>query len=73
MRHPIAAQFIGDDLYCSPQVMLLAIDLHEDFIDEEGVTITSVLSFQSAGINGSELDTPEADRFAADSDASLSQ
>jgi len=38
-------------VYCPPQVVLLAIDFDEDFIDEEGVTIAPVLSLQSAGIN----------------------
>lgn len=51
--------------------MLLAVDLYEDFVDEKGVTITTVLSFQSAGINGSKLDAPEADRFSTDGDASF--
>ncbi len=53
--------------------MLLAIDLHIDFIDEESVSEATVFSFQAAGINGSELDAPKADCFAADSDASFSQ
>ena len=51
--------------------MLLAIDLHEDFIDIEGVTKATMLSLQSAGINGSEFDTPEADSFSGYDDASL--
>ena len=45
----------------------------EYFIDVEGITVASVLSLQSAGINGSELDAPEPDRFASDSDATLGQ
>ena len=53
--------------------MLLAIDFDKDFIDEKGVTVTSMLSFQSTGINSTELDTPEADGFATDCDASLSE
>ena len=53
--------------------MLLAVDLDEDFIDVESVAVASVLSFQSACINGSEFDAPEADRFSADSDAAFSQ
>ena len=59
-------------VYGSPQVVLLTVDLHENFIDEEGITIASVLSFQSACINGTELDTPQADRFAANRDAAFS-
>ena len=31
----------------SPQVMLLTIDFHEDFINEEGIAVTSVLTLQS--------------------------
>jgi len=31
-----------------PQVMLLAIDFHEDLVNVESIAITSVLSFQSA-------------------------
>jgi len=53
--------------------MLLAIDLHEDLIDEEGITITSVFAFQSTCINGSEFDTPQADRLAGYIDASLGE
>jgi hypothetical protein len=55
----------------SPQVMLLAIDFYEDLIDEKGVAIASVLSFQAACIDCSELDTPEPDRFAANCNAAL--
>ena len=40
--------------------MLFAIDFDEDFIDEENIATAPVLSFQSAGINGSELDTEPA-------------
>jgi hypothetical protein len=29
-------------VYGSPQIVLLAIDFYEDFIDEEGVTVASV-------------------------------
>ena len=51
--------------------MLLAFDFDEDFIDVESIAIASVVSLQAAGINGSEFDTPEADGFATESDASL--
>ncbi len=40
--------------------MLLAIDLDEDFIDVEGISVASVLPFQPSGINGSEFDTEPA-------------
>jgi len=34
----------------SPPVMLLAVDLHKDFIDVEGVSVASVLSFESSSV-----------------------
>jgi hypothetical protein len=39
----------------------------------ESIAVASVLSLQSACVNGTELDTPKADRFAADGDTALSQ
>ena len=52
----------------SPQIMLLPVNLHKDFINVEGVAVAPVLALQSVCINSTELDTPEADRFAADGD-----
>ena len=40
------------------QKVLLAIDSDESFINEKGVAVASVLSLQSAAINGPELDAP---------------
>jgi hypothetical protein len=57
---------------CPPQVMLFAVDFDKDFVDVEGITIAAMLSLKPTGINRSKLDAPEADRFTADSDASLS-
>jgi hypothetical protein len=51
--------------------MLLAVDLDEDFIDVERVTIASVFSLQPTSINSPEFDTPETDCFTADSDSSF--
>ena len=53
--------------------MLLTFDLHEDLVDEEGIAVAPVFSFQASGEEGSEFDTPEPDGFPADNDASLSQ
>jgi len=39
----------------------------------ESVAVALVLSFQSAAINGTELDAPETDRFSRHSDASFSE
>ena len=53
--------------------MLLAVYFHEEFIDIEGIAVSTMLTLQAAGINGSEFDTPKPDRLSADSDASLSK
>lgn len=47
----------------SPKVRLLAIDLHKHFIDEEGITVSSVLSLQELGIFRAKFITPQTDRF----------
>ena len=52
---------------------MLAVDFDEDLIDVEGITIASVLSLQSTGINGTEFYTPEADCFATDGDSAFSE
>ncbi|MGB5708904.1 MAG: hypothetical protein WBM41_19010, partial [Arenicellales bacterium] len=59
--------------HSSPQVVLLAVDFHKDFIDVAGIAVASVLSFQPAGVQRAELDTPEPDCFAADCNASFSE
>ena len=53
--------------------MLLAIDLHENFIDVESVTVAAMLSLQPSCKNSTKLDALETDRFSGDSDASLSE
>jgi hypothetical protein len=58
---------------CSPQIVLRAIYLYKDFIDEEGISIASMLSFQPASINSTKLDTPKADSFSGYGDAPPSQ
>ena len=53
--------------------MLLTIDSDEHFIDVECVAITTVLSLQSSGVKGPELNAPEPDCFAGYSDATFSE
>ena len=45
----------------------------KNFVNVECIAIPSVLSLQSPRINGSELDTPEAVRLAADDDSAFSE
>ena len=74
---PFGLKIYIDDLtilvHGPPQIVLLAVDLHKNFINVESVSVALVPSFQPSGIFGSELNTPEADGFIADNDASFSQ
>jgi hypothetical protein len=56
-----------------PQITLLVVDLHEGFINEEGIALASVLPLQSAGINGPELNAPKVNFFAVGGYAAFSQ
>jgi len=49
--------------------MPLAVFLHEDFINVEGISVASMISLQTAGINRSEFDALQPDRFTAEGDA----
>ena len=57
----------------SQQVVLPTINLHEYFIDIEGVTETLVSAFQTSSISRPKFVTPQPDGFVADDNASLSQ
>jgi len=53
--------------------VLLAPDLHKDFINEEGVAEAPVLTLQSPSVLGTEFDAPEPNRLIADDNAALGQ
>lgn len=44
----------------SPERVLLAIDIHEDFVNAKRFAIATMLSLQLASIKRYELDAPEA-------------
>lgn len=48
---------------CSPDVTLLAIYSHEDFIDEQGLTTTSIFSFEPCGVDSCTDLAPLANRL----------
>ena len=58
---------------CTPKVVLLALDLHKYFIDEEGIAVTTMPMLKSSGKLGSKLDAPQANRLIADSNPALGQ
>jgi hypothetical protein len=45
-------------IHSPPQVMLLAVDLHEHFINVEGIAISLMTALQTPGIFSPELDAP---------------
>ena len=53
--------------------MLLTVDLDEHLVDVKCIAKSPVLALQSAGVDSSELDAPEADRLASDDNASLGE
>ena len=53
--------------------MLFAIDLHEDFIDEKGIAVSTMISLQPSSVYSTEFYTLKANRFTADGDDSLSE
>lgn len=53
--------------------MLLAIDLHEHFVNVECVAVASMFALQSLRVEGSKLDAPEPNGFIADCDTTLGQ
>ena len=53
--------------------MLFAANLHEHFINEEGIAVTLMLSLQAPGVFRSKLDAPKANGFIADRNSAFSQ
>jgi|TARA_B110000967_G_C18897511_1_gene571845 hypothetical protein len=51
-------------VYCSQEIMLLAIHFDAEFIEIVRINIAVVLSFQSAATNGNVLDAPETNSFS---------
>ena len=45
----------------------------KDFINVEGISVATVLPLQSPGVQGTEFDTPEADRLTGYNNASLGE
>jgi len=60
-------------IHSAPQVLLLAIDLHEDLIDVERIAVASVSLFESTSIPSPKLDAPESDRLVADINSSFGE
>ena len=45
---------------CPPEVVLLTLNLHEDFVDIEGIAVALVPAFQAPGISLAKLDAEPA-------------
>ena len=66
-------QNIAIRIHCSPEVKLLTLNLHEDFINMPSVAQSAPLASNRAGVFRSELETPEADGLVGDDDPPFSQ
>jgi hypothetical protein len=54
-------------IHSTPQILLLAIDFHEDLIEVERIAITRVSPSKTASVSNTELNTPESDDFGWES------
>ena len=54
-------------------LFIYAVDLHEDFIDEKAIAVATMISLQPLSVYSAKFDTPQANRFTADSDAPLGE
>lgn len=57
----------------APEILLLTLDIHEEFIQMPNVTQSALSSSESPGIFGPELPTPLSDGLVADYDPALCQ
>ncbi|VVT14678.1 hypothetical protein MARINON1_50179 [Marinobacter salarius] len=55
----------------SPQAVQLAINLHEDLINKESISVPLVFALQTPGVLETKLVTPQTDRFMTYRDATL--
>ena len=60
-------------IHSTPQILLLASDLYENFVDEDSIAVASMRSPQSACVPGIKLTAPQSDRFTAGLDPPVSQ
>jgi hypothetical protein len=60
-------------IHGTPQIQLPALNFNEDLVDEERIAVTSVHAPQSASVRGTELVTPQPNRFTTDLDTPLCQ
>jgi len=58
---------------CSPQVVLLAVDSHEDFIQMPDIAEATLSSLEFPRIGRTELLAPMSNRFIGDDDSALSK
>jgi len=55
----------------APKIVLYALNLHEDLIEEEGITVTLVSAAKSLGVLRNEFDIPQSNELVADRDSAL--
>ena len=58
---------------CSPEIVLLAVDCHEDFIQMPDIAKPTLLPLEFPRIGRTELLTPMSDGFIGDDDSALSK
>jgi hypothetical protein len=60
-------------IHGTPQILLLAVDSNEDFVQVPNIAEAALTPLQSSGIVRTELLTPESNRFIKDDDSTFSE
>ena len=50
-------------IHCAPEILALPVDGNEDFVQEPRIAETTLTTFQTPGVLGTELSAPLPDRF----------
>src|SRR5438552_7159316 len=60
-------------IHGTPEILLLAVDANEDFVQVPNIAEAALTPFQFSGIVGTELLTPESNRFIRDDDSAFGE
>jgi hypothetical protein len=60
-------------IHGTPEILLLAVDSNEDFVQVPNIAEAALTPLQSSGVLRSELLTPESNRFIRDDDSAFGE
>ena len=60
-------------IHCPPEIVLLATDSNKDFVQVPAIAETALTALQRSDIAGTELPTPDSNRFIRDDDSAFGE